>query len=233
MERPTATLSSSPVNESNPLRMLRQVVTVRPKVRGNKHNSNSTTTLDRGLVIRNSAKFNNGVNGSGASGNSSSGIGFDSDTHQTLPRGFKPTKIPPPVKPKPTLLHQSDNGHVETGSSSVSSIDSAESSASNNPLPLPPRDRTKNTNTTPNKPRHQRKHPLIIPTGLLRNIPSLGNSEKSESSRLLIQHTHNPNLEIQGTVSTTAPHTNNERVDNSREPCHLKVPPAKPPRLYS
>ena len=187
---------SSPEEGNNPLRMLRQGLPVRPKMRGNKQRNG---TLDR----------------------SRASLGFDPTTHQTLPRGFKHSKVPPPVKPKPIVTSETERG-------SVSSVDS---DSANNPLPLPPRDRSKNSVVTQAKPRHHRKHPLIIPNSLLRSHVA------SSESRLVIQHTHNPSLETQEVVPSSSPSSSSDRSNgqqnrdsSSQSP---KVPPAKPPRLYN
>ncbi|KAB7506159.1 Tyrosine-protein kinase PR2 [Armadillidium nasatum] len=225
---PDLTESSS---HSNPLRMLRQGMTVRPKVRGNKHNVNGGvgsggSTLDRNNCSRRSSRGSISALASSA---------FDFTTHQTLPRGFKTRKVPPPVKPKPLTSGVAD----DTLSLEDSSLDSE--AGSNNPIPLPPRDRTKGTPTT-NKIRHQRRYPLIIPGGVASTfLKGNGNTEpKAETSRLLIQHTHNPQLEASKAIPTSLTTSNSSVADcgtdfdpSASPSSSNKVPPAKPPRLFS
>lgn len=224
--------------EHNPLRMLRAGVTVRPKIRGNKHNFSGFSTIERSHVARGGAK-----EGPSAPGNT------DLSMHQTLPKGFKHQKVPPPVKPKPSPLvipnsayrANEPQGELTPDGSSDSGLDAI------NLLPLPPRDRTRPLAAL-TKPRHQRKHPLIIPGGvtnsLLRgggHIAALAGSDKSESSspgRLVIQHTHNPQLE-----SHSAPPAESSgaspvdgpaaATDEASSSSGLRLPPAKPPRLFT
>lgn len=83
----------------------------------------------------------------------------------------------------------------------------------NNPLPLPPRDRTRPT--VPSKPRHQRKHPLIYPTNLPNpNRWGVGNEGNS-----------NPDSPL------SPPSTGTMNLPSSSIEANLpSLPPAKPPR---
>lgn len=81
----------------------------------------------------------------------------------------------------------------------------------NNPLPLPPRDRTRPT--VPTKPRHQRKHPLIYPTNLP-NPNRWGVSSEGNS---------NPDSPL------SPPLTGNMSLPPT-EVNLSSLPPAKPPR---
>ena len=238
-------------SDRNPLRMLRAGVPVRPKVRGNKHNiGGGFSTIERSQGMRSSGR-NCKENSSVDTQNN-----FDAVNRQTLPRGFKHGKVPPPVKPKPSpLMIQNCNSQfsssteiedrissdLDLGSPDNYLCDSQDLNA-NNPLPLPPRDRTK-PNVAAGKPRHQRKHPLIIPGGvtnsLLRgggHLSSVSLSDKSEvPGRLVIQHTHNPQLETHASSldhkmqsSVTSLHLSNNSVNPT-----ARVPPAKPPRLFT
>jgi hypothetical protein len=81
----------------------------------------------------------------------------------------------------------------------------------NNPLPLPPRDRTRPT--VPTKPRHQRKHPLIYPTNLP-NPNRWGVSSEGNS---------NPDSPL------SPPLTGNMSLPTT-EVNLSSLPPAKPPR---
>lgn len=51
-----------------------------------------------------------------------------------------------------------------------------------NAIPLPPRDRSKSLNVA--KPRHQRKHPLIIPGGEQRLLEKVMNVENESAGML-------------------------------------------------
>lgn len=200
-------------------------MTVRPKIRGNKHNSNTSgATLDRLSDIRRSGK-----------GNSIAMLpstGFDLSTHQTLPKGFKAKKTPPPVKPKPSL---SSNGFTDEFAFQKAQMN-GESDNVNNPLPLPPRDRSK-PSITPNKPRHQRKYPLLIPGGVANSLfrGSSGSSESKQdqtSSRLRIQHTHNPLLESHSLDQVLTSSSSQNDISRSNSPTSQRLPPAKPPRTF-
>ena len=232
--------------EHNPLRMLRAGVTVRPKIRGNKHNFNSGfSTIERSHGTKSGAK-----DGHFSVQNSNN---FDFGTHQTLPKGFKHNKVPPPVKPKPVPLVITHSAHTAPGDTATENSTTPESASTDgsnhdagNPLPLPPRDRTRQT-VSLTKPRHQRKHPLIIPGGVTNSLlrggghsPALGSAaEKNEASsgRLVIQHTHNPQLESHSADTTTdtaepanADGFNSEEAGNTPG---QRLPPAKPPRLFT
>lgn len=81
----------------------------------------------------------------------------------------------------------------------------------NNPLPLPPRDRTRPI--VPNKPRHQRKHPLIYPT----NLPNPNRWAVSSEAN------SNPDSPLSPPFSGNSGILPNEISLSS-------LPPAKPPR---
>ncbi|XP_063223749.1 activated Cdc42 kinase-like isoform X2 [Bacillus rossius redtenbacheri] len=140
VEQPIA--SSPPAQDTNPLRMLRSGAfpMVRPRVRGNKFQQPD------GPVA----------------------------TSRSLPR----VRVPPPslsIPPEASFPRSRSNTHpADAGdnhrrssesecSEDSSSADQEERGDSSNPIPLPPRDRSKPL--PPVKTRHQRKHPLIIPGG--------------------------------------------------------------------
>uniref|UniRef100_A0A0K8S5G3 non-specific protein-tyrosine kinase n=2 Tax=Lygus hesperus TaxID=30085 RepID=A0A0K8S5G3_LYGHE len=104
--------------DANPLRMLRSVPLVRPKMRGNKHQINKTTGSVGSLTLERK--------------------------HSTC------SEAPPSL---------SENEH-EDGP---------------NAIPLPPRDRTRSLLV--GKPRHERKHPLIIPTAIAQAISQQAQQE--------------------------------------------------------
>ncbi|XP_054273540.1 activated Cdc42 kinase-like isoform X3 [Macrosteles quadrilineatus] len=109
-------LVEQPAQDTNPLRMLRSVPFVRPRVRGNKNFSTLPNSVSRQA----------------------------SDLSSRCS----------------TLPHQTpaDCNKPDTDTDD----DCGSSKKEGNPVPLPPRDRNRPIAT--NKPRHQRKHPLIIPS---------------------------------------------------------------------
>lgn len=223
--------------EHNPLRMLRAGVTVRPKIRGNKHNFSGFSTIERSHAGRGGAKETPTTQGN---------VG-DLSMHQTLPKGFKHQKVPPPVKPKPSPLVIPNSAHRASDSPGGELTPDASSDTSQdaiNLLPLPPRDRTRPLASL-TKPRHQRKHPLIIPGGvtnsLLRgggHIASLSDKTENSPGRLVIQHTHNPQLEshsVPPSESSGASPADGlpAAADEATSSSGLRLPPAKPPRLFT
>ena len=220
-----ASSGSSDQQHNNPLRMLRAGVTVRPKVRGNKHNfplTSGFSTVDRNSGIAgglNNRPMSSYRDGSSGIGSSNAGLGnVDIGGNQTLPKGFKTKRHPPAVAPKPTNRVPEPGAIIDISEecfTSQTSSDRRDSQCSQlstdsigtNPLPLPPRDRTRLSQNY-SKPRHQRKHPLIMPSvltnSILRTLPpgTTNSCDKTESSnnnsspsRLVIQHTHNPQLD--------------------------------------
>lgn len=81
-----------------------------------------------------------------------------------------------------------------------------------NPLPLPPRDRTRPT--VPTKPRHQRKHPLIYPT----NLPNPNRWVSSSGDAI-----SNPD-------SPLSPPLTGSLAPSQTDVANAQLPPAKPPR---
>ncbi|XP_043213446.1 activated Cdc42 kinase-like isoform X2 [Amphibalanus amphitrite] len=120
----------------NPLRMLRAGITVRPKVRGNKHSGlpTGTATIERSQGVSRSRAATMAAKGGAEPGG---GAPSDPASLQTWHR---------------TMSIDRDLA--------VGSVPAADPS---NPLPLPPRDRTKSLQESASKPRHQRKHPLLLP----------------------------------------------------------------------
>ena len=175
----------------------------------------------------------------------------DLSTHQTLPKGFKHNKVPPPVKPKPSPLiipNSSHRGSISDADIATSpdgySLDGSAYDPAINLLPLPPRDRTRPTASL-TKPRHQRKHPLIIPGGVANSLLRGGghasvltsvDKQDAPASRLVIQHTHNPQLESHSTpddVSSTPQPTEDLEEEEAAGALGTRLPPAKPPRLFT
>ncbi|KAJ8669292.1 hypothetical protein QAD02_000551 [Eretmocerus hayati] len=152
---------------TNPLRMLRSgLPVVRPRLRGNKHAA-SSLALDEHLHTGGSMHLHQHSSGA-----------------RTLPkqRVAAPSCAPPPVplitsnplhqtmRPR---LHRSSmeiencnpNHQNVIGGRCLAVIGSGICSTEDNPIPLPPRDRSKTLQPKSSLPRHQRKHPLIIPGG--------------------------------------------------------------------
>ncbi|XP_016843938.1 activated Cdc42 kinase-like [Nasonia vitripennis] len=139
--------------ETNPLRMLRSgLPIVRPRIRGNKH-ATIITTVETSLSQGGSRSFHlDGLHHSSGA--------------RTLPklRIPAPSQAPPPIPSQHqqslTLNRHHHSMEIENNQNqgNVGGIDE-------NPIPLPPRDRSKTLQPKSSLPRHQRKHPLIIPGG--------------------------------------------------------------------
>ncbi|XP_076397515.1 activated Cdc42 kinase-like isoform X8 [Megachile rotundata] len=137
----TPSIEAAP--DTNPLRMLRSgVPIVRPRIRGNKH-----ATL--GHMVSHQEDL------------SSETFHFDAynSGSKTLPkiRAPPPPHAPPPL-PQSRHLERHHSAQEIENNQNQSNVDE-------NPIPLPPRDRSKTLQPKSSLPRHQRKHPLIIPGG--------------------------------------------------------------------
>lgn len=121
------------------MRMLRSgLPIVRPRIRGNKHATLGTQIDD--MTSDHILQFD--MHHSGA---------------KTLPkRAAPPSQAPPPV-PQARNLERHHSLEIENNQN--------QNNVDGNPIPLPPRDRSKTLQPKSNLPRHQRKHPLIIPGG--------------------------------------------------------------------
>lgn len=120
---------------------------VRPRVRGNKH-----ATLGHGVSQNDDL-----------GGTSSESSNFAFELHhsgaKTLPKIRAP---PPPNAPPPIPI----NRNLERHNSALGIENNQnQNNVDDNPIPLPPRDRSKTLQPKSSLPRHQRKHPLIIPGG--------------------------------------------------------------------
>ncbi|XP_055938737.1 activated Cdc42 kinase-like isoform X1 [Argiope bruennichi] len=239
--------------DSNPLRMLRSGVPVRPKVRGNKHgipNSTRASTPHTATVARLAA-------------NAGSSSPLVNGTRSSL--GSPP---PPPQAPKTfprpniasryakELNHQvgvkSDESPLDSRledqsdtSSTNTTVSCSESSCdASNPLPLPPRDRTK---PLPVLKHHQRKHPLILPGSSISVLDTARNLTKQIScpdvpTDLLTIRPDTPERRAsegappQGCISIAESASSNS---SSLTNCTLStnanssVPPPKPARTYT
>uniref|UniRef100_T1ISC4 non-specific protein-tyrosine kinase n=1 Tax=Strigamia maritima TaxID=126957 RepID=T1ISC4_STRMM len=168
--------------DTNPLRMLRSGLTVRPKVRGNKHGTSGRNSFGQdGQTAPNALRFT-----------SESRIHLHPRNTLGIPpappvqnNATESARSPPAVSLKPVITanemsdvtthregEEAIPPHENGGSISTGDEGDSEHSSDQNPLPLPPRDRTKPMQQ--HKPR-QRKHPLIIPGSTARPLvkPSL------------------------------------------------------------
>ncbi|XP_011880616.1 PREDICTED: tyrosine-protein kinase PR2 isoform X6 [Vollenhovia emeryi] len=138
----TPTLEST--GDTNPLRMLRSgVPIVRPRIRGNKH-----ATL--------------GYPVSSQSEEASSEHGYHFEMHHSGARTLPKVRAPPSPH---TILSLPQSRILEKHHSMEIENNQNQSNFDENPIPLPPRDRSKTLQPKSSLPRHQRKHPLIIPGG--------------------------------------------------------------------
>lgn len=140
----TPTMESA--GDTNPLRMLRSgLPIVRPRIRGNKH-----ATLGHPVAQSQSE-------------DASHEHGFHFEMHhsgaRTLPkvRAPPPPHAPPPLPQSRSLERHHSAQEIENNQN--------QNNVDENPIPLPPRDRSKPLQAKSSLPRHQRKHPLIIPGG--------------------------------------------------------------------
>lgn len=128
--------------DTNPLRMLRSgLPIVRPRIRGNKH---AALTHPMSEDTSSEHVFHVEMHHSGA---------------KTLPK----IRASPPLH---TTLSLPQSRILERHHSSLEIENNQnQSNVDENPIPLPPRDRSKTLQPKSSLPRHQRKHPLIIPGG--------------------------------------------------------------------
>lgn len=98
-------------------------------------------------------------------------------------------------------------GQVTSVQQAVHAYDAVDA---NNPLPLPPRDRSRPT--VASKPRHQRKHPLLLPS----NLPSQNRWTVSSDAHSNPESPLSPSNESNGSQEVTS---------------LPSLPPAKPPRV--
>lgn len=132
--------------DTNPLRMLRSgLPVVRPRIRGNKQfNLGHVTSCVDDIAELSESRI---------SFDQHHGVGTSS-----LPkiRGLPSSNLSLPVLTVQTLERHNSIIGIENNQNQNNVDD-------NNPIPLPPRDRSKTLQPKSNLPRHQRKHPLIIP----------------------------------------------------------------------
>ncbi|TGZ55832.1 Uncharacterized protein DBV15_12194, partial [Temnothorax longispinosus] len=138
----TPTLEST--GDTNPLRMLRSgLPVVRPRIRGNKH-----ATLGYSVSSQSKDAFDE--------------HGYHFEMHHSGARTLPKVRAPPSPHailplPQSRILERHHSMEIENNQN--------QSNIDENPIPLPPRDRSKTLQPKSSLPRHQRKHPLIIPGG--------------------------------------------------------------------
>ncbi|KAG7212494.1 hypothetical protein KM043_012805 [Ampulex compressa] len=214
----TPSIESAP--DTNPLRMLRSgVPIVRPRIRGNKH-----ATLGHAVShpedVTSEHNFHFDMHHSGA---------------KTLPkiRAPPPPHAPPPLPQARNLERHHSAMEIENNQN--------QSNVDDNPIPLPPRDRSKTLQSKSSLPRHQRKHPLIIPGGgVTRTLAKMAVTtppiEDQVDGNLFLQNAHSP---IAGTslqegysseASANSPEEFEQRIDS--ELAALDSLPADENRLH-
>ncbi|KAL0117541.1 hypothetical protein PUN28_010391 [Cardiocondyla obscurior] len=130
--------------DTNPLRMLRSgLPIVRPRIRGNKHATLGYPVSSQSEDASNEHGYHFEMHHSGA---------------KTLPK-IRALPSPHAILPLPQsrILERHHSMEIENYQN--------QSNIDENPIPLPPRDRSKTLQPKSSLPRHQRKHPLIIPGG--------------------------------------------------------------------
>ncbi|XP_035218057.1 activated Cdc42 kinase-like [Stegodyphus dumicola] len=252
-----ATDSSDPESEavdSNPLRMLRSGVPVRPKVRGNRHgipNSGRAATPHTATVARLAA---NAVSSNGSSlvNGTRSNLGSPPPPPQA-PKTFPRPNIPSRYTKDNNISNSSPKSDEVSSdakledqsdtSSTNTTVSCSESSSDNlpNPLPLPPRDRTK---PLPVLKHHQRKHPLILPGSNISVSDTVRNLTKQVSCPDVPSHSFCSVPEPERRSSEGAPPVNDTLLETatttaSSLTCNTSVslsstiPPPKPARTYN
>ncbi|KAG1661241.1 Activated Cdc42 kinase-like [Nymphon striatum] len=195
----------SPTEDSNPLRMLRNGGSVmRPKVRGNKHNF--TQMNNRSL-------------------------------RGTAERANLGTPPPPPPSPPPSQTEDMESSPNKVAaiiqslnkSSGAQNESQNESNESDNPLPLPPRDRTK---ILPTYVPRQRKHPLVLAQA---DSVEKKTNESFEDDDTGVETTQKQNsAETTETVENFVNESNESiKVSTSFRKKTSLTPPPKPPRTSS
>ncbi|XP_043288858.1 activated Cdc42 kinase-like isoform X5 [Venturia canescens] len=194
----TPTIENS--TETNPLRMLRSgLPMVRPRVRGNKH----ATSLGHGISQNDDL-----------GGTSSESSNFAFDLHhsgaKTLPKIRAP---PPPNAPPPIPI----NRNLERHNSALGIENNQnQNNVDDNPIPLPPRDRSKTLQPKSSLPRHQRKHPLIIPGGgVTRTLAKMAVTTPPLEDQV---DGNQPNFHIHDPASSSNTHKTDNNGDQAASP---------------
>ncbi|XP_046397309.1 activated Cdc42 kinase-like isoform X2 [Ischnura elegans] len=206
--RPAPTTEPVDPDETNPLRMLRSGFGVRPRVRGNKHQSlhiPSTTS------VQNHFQRQHRLGSLGERGSSS---------RSSLPRppldvSGVTSRISPPVavtSEPPAAEDSAEDDEDENGEEG-------------NPIPLPPRDRTRKRSS--DQPRHQRRHPLVFPgSGITEAVAKISSGNDAENC---LDGIPPPLLAHPNAQSPDGSCTNDEQLPTS-DPNRFDSP-EKPPRI--
>lgn len=225
-------------SDPNPLRMLRSGMPVRPKVRGNKHSLQGNSRI--------SSQHNSCTN-----------------THSVpvYQVGGRTTLGEPPPPPPPSLSSSNAkeklpikdkiffHSQESVPSGDISPDNNKTSFLSFNPLPLPPRDRSK---PFPLLKYHQRKHPLVLPgqSNLSVSSPlvkqtscpdvmacSAGGYGETLQNRAASDDGMNTKLSDFNTTNLSKSDHSSLRFTTfghgSNNKSRLKVPPPKPSRVYN
>lgn len=178
--------------DTNPLRMLRSgLPMVRPRVRGNRHATlGHTVSHGEESTASDHGSFTFELHHSGA---------------KTLPklRAPPPPNAPPPVPTTRNLERHNSALGIENNQN--------QNNVDENPIPLPPRDRSKTLQPKSSLPRHQRKHPLIIPgDGVTRTLAKMAVTTPPIEDQV---DGHQPNFDL------NEPGANSRRNDDHEEAC--------------
>ncbi|XP_047363940.1 activated Cdc42 kinase-like isoform X6 [Vespa velutina] len=193
--------------DTNPLRMLRSgLPVVRPRVRGNKH-----ATLGHSISHPEDA----------TSEHAFQFVDMHHGGAKTLPkiRAPPPPHLPPPLPQTRSLERHHSALEIENNQN--------QSNVDENPIPLPPRDRSKTLQPKSSLPRHQRKHPLIIPGGgVTRTLAKMAVTtppalEDQVDGNFLLQYANSPTTSTSTLqesyspeVSTNSPEEFEQRIES-------------------
>ncbi|XP_071450901.1 activated Cdc42 kinase-like [Hetaerina americana] len=208
--RPATTEPVDP-DETNPLRMLRSGFGVRPRVRGNKHQSLHITSSSG---TQNHFQRQHRLGSLGERGSS----GRSSLPRPPLDVSGVTSRISPPIPitSSPPADDSPDDEEDEDGEEDEG-----------NPIPLPPRDRTRKSSS--DQPRHQRRHPLVFPgSGITHAVAKISSGGDVENSLDGI-----PSLPAHSAMQSVDGSGINEEQQSSiskSDPSRLDSP-EKPPRI--
>ncbi|XP_057330388.1 activated Cdc42 kinase-like isoform X4 [Microplitis mediator] len=188
----TPTLDNT--TDTNPLRMLRSGLPVRPRVRGNKQLSLGLTAPHIDEIV-------------GLSDNNKLSTDFYHVGSSTFPKMGEMSVNNSSVSIFTTQSLERHNSLMNIENSQ------SQSNIEENPIPLPPRDRSRTLQSKSNLPRHQRKHPLIIPGGgisrTLAKAIATSSAEDQIDGVAPSFNLSNPNVSFSTPmISTTSPMSN-------------------------
>ncbi|XP_043679358.1 activated Cdc42 kinase-like [Vespula pensylvanica] len=179
---------------------------VRPRVRGNKH-----ATLGHSMSHPEDA----------SSEHAFQFVDMHHGGAKTLPkiRAPPPPHLPPPLPQTRSLERHHSALEIENNQN--------QSNVDENPIPLPPRDRSKTLQPKSSLPRHQRKHPLIIPGGgVTRTLAKMAVTtppalEDQVDGNFLLQYANSPTTSTSTLqesyspeVSTNSPEEFEQRIES-------------------